>query len=245
MTAEALAGHASAGSHAVPATPLCDRQFALAMRFNLLPGGYADPGWLQHLDAGLTPDVLERMPVSAFWTKRLSRRLLAAWELDRMYDFDFADHGKRIALLDPIALLDASRLVAAVLLRDPLRTIVHGPTVARLRETLGVNAHRVALAWNTPTPEMPSAFTDFSAETLETGQWARHTMALALEAIPPSATGVTARMRLKFPRFDAPSPLASPFGRQLTETQRRGLAAVFTALIRQQLPNWSWLFDPA
>lgn len=245
MTAEALTRHASAGSHAGLAAPLCDRQFALALRFNLLPGDYADPGWLQHLDAALTPDVLERMPASAFWTKRLSRRLLAAWELDRMYDFDFADHGKRLALLDPAALLAASRVVAAVLVRDPLRTIVHGPTVARLRETLGANAHRVALAWNTPTPDMPSVFTDFSAETLETEQWARHTMALALEAIPPSATGVTARMRLKFPRFDAPSPLAGRFDRQLTEARRRGLAAVFTAVIRQQLPSWGWLFDPA
>ncbi len=245
MTAETLTRHASAGSHAEFAAPLCDRQFALGLRFNLLPGAYADPGWLQHLDPALASDVLEHMPASAFWTKRLSRRLLAAWELDRMYDFDFADHGKRLALLDPAALLDASRVVAAVLVRDALRTIVHGPTVARLRETLGDNAHRVALAWSTPTPDMPSAFTDFSAETLETGQWARHTMALALEAIPPSATGVTARMRLKFPRLDASSPLVSPFGRQLTETRRRGLAAVFTAVIRQQLPSRGWLFDPA
>ncbi|MCC5811367.1 MAG: SctK family type III secretion system sorting platform protein [Ectothiorhodospiraceae bacterium] len=227
------------------AAPMGDRPFALAVQFNLLPATYADPSWLQLLDPAGSPGTLERTPPSAFWAKRLSRRLLEAWDLDRMYDFDFADPGKRVALMEPPALTEASLLTAAVLVRSSLRTIVHGPTVAQLHEALGANAHRIALSWEIPTPELPRVFTELPAETPDPEQWARHAMALAAEVIPPAATGVSARMRFKFPRWDAQSAATSHLHRQLNEPQRRGLVAVFTALVRQQLPAWSWLFDPA
>ncbi len=230
------------GPTAAHGIPLSDALLTHVLRFNLFPAQYADPGWLREAGLWLEGSDKPGATTCPFWTRRLSERLLDALELDRLPDFDFLDHGKRLALLDSPLIAHLARLAAAILVRDALRTVVHGPDVALLREVVGADAHHAALAWKHPLPKLPQAFARFSLQTLDQAAWAQRTAALARAAIPPGANGVIIRLGLRFPVDHWPGTTPSREQR-LQEHQRQALVDLFKRLIGEHTPAWNWLFD--
>jgi hypothetical protein len=205
--------------------------FDLLLKFNLFPAIYAHPGWSErplHLD---TP----------FWIRRSSDALLKECELDRQFDFDFSDPGKRLALLDTETLQRVGGLAAALLARDRLRRIIRGADVAILQRAMGIEAYGLALRWERPLPtaDLPPELGRLSAPWPEPDEWISRGITLVFATLPRSAAGVIERLRFKFPRNGVSSP-APPW--QLSEPARLSLSRLLIEIVDQEFGEWTWLF---
>jgi len=216
--------------------------FDLQLKFNLLPATYAHPSWSENSSYLLPeggPAFNRRSP---FWIRRWSAVLLGEWELDRQFDFDFSDPGKRLALLDPQTLARIGGFAAALLVRDQLLRVIRGADVVSLRRTLGSEPYQYALSRERPLAAMdlPSELCRLSAPWPEPDVWHLRILTVVFSALPSSAAGVIERLRLKFPRNWTGSPtLPLP----VTEAARLSLSQLFIAIIHDECPEWAWLFD--
>jgi YOP proteins translocation protein K (YscK) len=216
--------------------------FDLQLKFNLFPAVYTHPSWSEH--PGYSPPEHRQAfnPQSSFWIRRRSDALLRTWELDRQFDFDFSDRGKRLALLDAQTVRHIGGLAGALLVRDTLRRIVRGTDVASLQRIIGAEAYHFALRWKRPLPAMDltSELCRLSVPWPEPDAWSSRSVMLVFAALPKSAAGVIARLRFKFPHDSTSSPASSP---QLTEATRLDLSQLLIDIIDDECPEWSWLFD--
>jgi hypothetical protein len=230
------------GTRAVGARAEDAGLFDLQLKFNLLPATYAHPSWSENASYLLPEGGPAFNPRSPFWIRRWSEVLLGEWELDRQFDFDFSDPGKRLALLDPQTLGRIGGFAAALLVRDQLLRIIRGADVLSLRRSLGTEPYQYALRRERPLPVMslPSELCRLSAPWPEPDAWNLRILTVVFSALPSSAAGVIERLRFKFPRNRTSAPtLPLP----VTEAARLGLSQLFIAIIHDECPEWAWLFD--
>jgi YOP proteins translocation protein K (YscK) len=217
--------------------------FDRVLKFNLFPATYAHPDWSKRPPSDFQDS---RQPLrldTPFWIRRSSDALLREWELDRQFDFDFSDPGKRLALLDTQTLQRVGALAAALLARDRLRRIIRGADVANLQRVMGIETYRLAVRWEKalPTADLPAELGRLSAPWPEPDEWISRGIGLVFATLPSSAAGVTGRLRFKFPRDGVSSPV-SPW--QLSEAGRLGLKRLLIEIIDQEFGEWTWLFAP-
>lgn len=222
--AEATAAHAQ-------------RLFDLQLAFNLYPAVYAHVSWFAQLVQGMPTDEEAReLHASPLWIRALSSELLRQEQLDRHFDCDFFDPAKRLALLDAATLTRVAGLVAATLRRERLRRTIRKADVSAIHDCMGSQAHAFAVGWTGTLPlQQHTVESEFWPTRVV---WEKTSVAQLLTALPSHATGVTGRLRMRFPKdWELPrQPL-------LPEPMRVGLTQLVVAVITQAAPHWSWLFE--
>jgi hypothetical protein len=211
---------------------------SLKLDFNLFPSDYAHPSWLAQLGIHATQlsTPFARAPL---WKRSVSTALLRAHRLEQYFDCDFADHAKRLALIDAATLIRIGGLVLATLLRERLRRIVQRSQVQALHDCMGVEAHQFALRWNGPVPALPLPFEE-SPASMTAESWAQRSIGQVFATLPEQASGVSERMRLRFPtHWTLPDPGLPKLG----DAQRGDLTKFVVAIIGQSAAQWSWLFS--
>jgi type III secretion protein K len=212
----------------------------LVYDFNCRPLAYAHASWLQ---AGAERAALERVSTSSDPSARAWANL---WLLRRFgllgrSDFDFAEPGKRLLLLDGAALRDLALWLGLSALLGSLRTWVRRADQLRLRQALGVERHdwftEHLLPWPAvarwPLRPQDSEPTQITALAERLG-----TRLLLCGADAPGGAAVQ-RARLKLP-----SGLCAPERKGPISAERREavLTLCITKLIRERHPTWHWLF---
>jgi hypothetical protein len=235
----------------VPGAPLADpvvtgdRLFDLQLSFNLFPAMYAHPSWIWPTVLPHGEELHSPVTATTFWTRCLSSSLLRAWRLDALFDCDFFDPAKRLALIDAAELVRIGGLAGAVLMRDRLRYIVDRSEVEALRRGIGVEAHRFALKWSEGSHELArdvrARIVPFDGPLPGAETWAACSASLVSVAIPLTAPGVLGRLQLKFPRgwSQPPAPRL-----RLSEVERASLVTLLISIIRADAGHWAWLFQP-
>lgn len=166
--------------------------------FNLLPGSYADPSWIDAPPAWRDRLASLQSPAAR---ATLSDWLLARHGLDGLYDFEFSEVEKVMFLMAPTDLQLLSAKAGLLRHRDGLRRMIAGGTMARLAQEVGADAVQEGLAGLPtadflPPPEHPL---DLGAERLFP-QLVEAGLPWLLGFLKPSWGAVEKRVRLKFPR---------------------------------------------
>lgn len=217
-----------------------DTLFDKVMRFNLFPAEYAHHSWLQMIDSSLVPFGLADMTLSAacfsegdetparaspMWLRQMSMALLGLRELDRQYDFDYSDTGKRLALLPTSSLLPLCEQAAALLVRPALQRLIRGAEVAAVDAVIGRALRMQTLASQAGVEHLATALTGVlghvDAAIVDAEAWATLPMQIALSVLPADAIGTRARLRFRFPHAQRRLPRFA-----LSELQRRQLVQV-------------------
>jgi hypothetical protein len=212
--------------------------FELELHFNLFPATYAHPSWIERLGfCEFMSDRADLPTSSTHWIRTVSDALLTERGLEQQFDFDFSSPRKRIALLDAGIAVAVATYVAAILLRDQLRTVIARAAVAEIRAKIGADAHRFALQFNDRVPVLSEVSQRLAACPLE--QWEPLMATLILTCLPEGALGVIGRMQLRFPC--AWSEIQEEF--RLQESERVLLGQLFVAVACRMPITESWLFD--
>jgi hypothetical protein len=213
--------------------------FDAQLQFNLFPATYAHPSWIVHAGLCRSEAELRELPIhSPYWIRSVSDTLLGDLDLHQQYDFDFSDSTKRIALLDAASLTHVGNHVAAVLLRNRLRTLVLKSDVERISQTVGAAARRFALEGTHEVPPVPSHALVAAASVPES--WPETLARLIVGCVPEAACGIRTRLQMRFPH----AWLAQERRRALfSEAEHRHIAGLFVALARELDVRDAWLFE--
>lgn len=202
------------------------------MRFNLFPAEYADASWLAAVEGFLAAVGLGDLAVkdrgsspSTARVRHTSMALLRLCELDRQYDFDYSDTGKRMALLPTPTLLALGQHAIALMAKPLLQRLIRGDEAAAVEAIIGHALRVRTLAQQANTTHVATALPELCAlaqtAMLDAATWARLPMQIALSVLPESATGARARLRFRFAYAQHRLP-----GLNLNEPQRRQLVQV-------------------
>lgn len=207
-----------------------DPVFDMVLRFNLFPAEYADASWISAVDEKLDRIGLGRSDHSSNVTldflavpmqvRQMSLALLRRRELERQYDFDFSDTGKRLALLAQPALQSLGQRTAAFLARPLFQRLIRGDDVAATDAVVGRDLRLHALSQRTDIENLAAgldSIRDAVGSAIGDPQaWAQMPLRIAISVLPENAVGVRARLRYKFPREWRHIPRFN-----LDDTQRR------------------------
>ena len=214
--------------------------FDLQLRFNLFPAIYADVSWIERFGfCAFASDPTDLPVKSTHWIRSVSDALLTECGLEQQFDFDFSSPRKRIALLDAASGIAVANHVAAILLRDRLRTVVARGAVAEIRAKFGADAHRFALRFDGRIPFLPSLADRLA--TSPTQQWRRVLAELIAACLPDGACGVHGRLQMRFPCAWA----AAEEQFVLREPERALLAQLYIAVASLMQIAEAWLFEPS
>ena len=215
---------------------LRDPLFDAVLRFNLFPSEYVHPSWIEMVDNAL-PRVFS--PVSrtnAFESRCLSRALLSLCAAEDDFDFDFSDHGKRIALLPHDALISLGMHVIAVLAQSQLREAVMRTQIHAINRAIGEDVRIFGLRWQIEGNRMPPALSELSkmVSTHLSDAGRSHWCAVRLirALVPANAVAVARRIALKQPvRLRSITPF------DLHSEQRDELSALFITVLKNKWPE--------
>lgn len=215
---------------------LRDPLFDAVLRFNLFPSEYVHPSWIEMVDNAL-PRVFS--PVSrtnAFESRCLSRALLSLCAAEDDFDFDFSDHGKRIALLPHDALISLGMHAIAVLAQSQLREAVMRTQIHAINRAIGEDVRIFGLRWSVEGNKMSPALSELGKAVAthvsdgDRSQWCA--VRLIRTLIPENAVAVAGRITLKLPtRWRSVSPF------DLHAEQRHELSALVIAVLKNKWPT--------
>ncbi|MFO1349192.1 MAG: SctK family type III secretion system sorting platform protein [Gammaproteobacteria bacterium] len=142
-----------------------DRRLSSAVgEFNFLPSRYAHPSWLACLPHGA---LLVRLRDSPRIAQRLSRHLLAEWELEDRYCFDFSARPARLALIDGAVLARLVLYAGLTATASYARRAVERDKVAAIKRCIGAPAFLFALKRAPFLGGAAPAPTDLRQQTVE------------------------------------------------------------------------------
>ncbi|WP_185961327.1 SctK family type III secretion system sorting platform protein [Telmatospirillum sp. J64-1] len=218
-----------------------DPLFRLIYQFNLFPSRYIHASWV---DVMFEPSLWQRMAATRRCEAALNRVLLQELSLEDSFPVDFSAPAARVGLLDQESLSRLSLYLGLTLDHSSIRRVIHGPSVAVLRQTLGDDAflfavQRAPLLAPPPGLLSPSLLPE-SDPSDEPGAMlgrfqaiGRRVLAIALGGLPPD---ILKRFRLKLPYdpdMDFSASDASP------QTQ-----VLLNRVLKETEPQWAFLFAP-
>jgi len=214
---------------------LRDPLFDAVLRFNLFPSEYVHPSWMEIVDNAL-PRVFS--PVSrtnAFESRCVSRALLSLCAAENDFDFDFVDHGKRVALLPCDTLMSLGVHVSAVLAKSQLREAVMRTQIHAINRAIGEDVRIFGLRWPVEENRISPTLSELSKRVAthlsdaDRSQWCA--VRLIRASIPANAVAVARRIALK-----QPVRLRSITSFDLHAQQRNALSALFIAVLKSKWP---------
>ena len=217
-----------------------DSLFDLILKFNLFPALYVHESWTQSLSFLQDKDE-PKQELTPYWMRFLSSTLLEAHQLNREWEFDFANPVKKLVLIDSENLLRLGHYVAAILIQPYLRKTIAGNKISIINQVIGATNREFALRWKPISRNgfslditHLSLLTEMAYKAMASGRdWQNFIVRLIISLLPSEARALRNRLILKFPiEFRD----ADYF--QLVEDKRVLVAALFFDVIQQQLPDW-------
>lgn len=159
------------------------------------------------------------------WLRHMSMALLGLRDLHRQYDFDYADSGKRMALLPTRSLLRVCEQAAALLARPLLQGLIRGEEVVAVDAVIGKPLRVQTLAAQAGIEHLATALSKVQAHAAtaiaDAEAWSSLAMQIALSVLPDDSQGTRARLRFRFAHAQRRLPRFA-----LSELQRRQLVQV-------------------
>ncbi len=206
--------------------------FDLMDEFNRVPSRYLHDSWA---NSWIPSTVYERLKASKRAEKRLSEQILAYFDLNSDFIYDFEDPLRRLALLPP-ALLDRLVFFCGIAVNAPqIAKVVARDTLKSLKSNIGADAYRFALR-KAAFLVGPKAFSSPSSACFE--DFNAHARLCGLKCLEASfhnqPHALTARVALKFPRWQSPE-----FNNRVSpDDQKRSWLLLKKVLVYEVEPTW-------
>lgn len=217
---------------------LRDPLFDAVLRFNLFPSEYVHPSWMEIVDNALPRVFSSISRTNAFESRCLSRALLSLGAAESDFDFDFSDHGKRVALLPCDILMSLGMHMIAVLAQSQLREAVMRTQIHAINRAIGEDVRIFGLRWQIEGKRTSPALGELrkmvAMHLSDAGRSQWCAVRLIRTLIPANAVAVARRIALKQPvRLRSITPF------DLHPEQRDELSALFIAVLKNNWPELS------
>lgn len=206
----------------------------LVEQFRERPVEYVDLSWLPR---GWPEPLAGLAALSSRSQRKLSEWLVREYELPREWTCSFSQPTERIALLDRLSLQRVALYCGSWLHRHAIRAQIGGHDVRRIKQAIGEDGYRFALA--SAGEDSVDGSGGSSGEALSLERLRIDGVMVLLKVLDPAGQAVLRRLRLKFVRSDLQSAECELDRWDIVQP---AVARVLSKFVPAACEPWAWLF---